>query len=84
LKAVQEQGLSYTDLKRLSRASLEHSFLAGRSVWQSKKSSVAACELDLAEPQRVSATCKTILDRSEKARVQWQLEHSFAEFEKKF
>jgi hypothetical protein len=84
LKAVQEQGLGYTDLKRLARASLEHSFLPGRSVWQPKESSVAGCELDLATPQQVSMRCRSIIEGSEKARVQWELEQAFAEFEKKF
>ena len=84
LRAVQDQDLSYVELKRMARASLEHSFLPGESVWQPVKSSVARCELDPRAPGNLSASCKAILDRSERARVQWQLEKAFADFEKRY
>ena len=84
LRAVEDQRLSYADLKRMARASLEHSFLPGESVWQPVKSSVAHCELDLRTPASPSPSCQAILDHSERARVQWQLEKAFADFEKKF
>jgi adenosine deaminase len=84
LRAVETFGLSYADLKRMARASLEHSFIPGRSVWQKPESSVAICELDLQKPESPSPPCKALLESSERARVQWQLEKAFAEFEKKF
>jgi hypothetical protein len=84
LRAVETYGLSYADLKRMARASLEHSFIPGRSVWQKPESSVAVCELDLRKPESPSPPCKALLESSERARVQWQLERAFAEFEKKF
>jgi adenosine deaminase len=84
LRAVEEYGLSYVELKRMARASLEHSFIPGRSVWQKPESSVAVCELDLRKPESPSPPCKALLESSERARVQWQLERAFAEFEKKF
>ena len=34
LRAVEGYGLSYGDLKRMARASLEHSFLRGDSIWR--------------------------------------------------
>jgi hypothetical protein len=79
LKAAQEQGLSYTDLKRLARASLEHSFLAGTSLWKDG-SAVDACPIDKA----ASEACSRLLKANERARVQWELEKAFVEFEKKF
>ena len=84
LRAVETYGLSYADLKRMARASLEHSFIPGRSVWQKSESRVAVCELDLRKPESPSPPCKALLENSERARVQWQLEKAFAEFEKKF
>jgi len=84
LRAVQTYDLKYSDLKRMVRESLEHSFLPGRSVWQKPESSVARCELDLKHPENPSPSCKAILDGSDKARVQWQLEQAFAEFERQF
>ncbi len=84
LRAVETYGLSYADLKRMARASLEHSFIPGRSVWQKPESSVAICKLDLLTPENPSSPCKALLQSSERARVQWRLERAFAEFEKKF
>jgi hypothetical protein len=84
LRAVETYGLSYADLKRIARASLEHSFIPGRSVWQKSESSVAVCELDLRKPESPSPPCKALLENSERARVQWQLEKAFAEFEKNY
>jgi len=84
LRAAQTYNLSYFELKRMARASLEHSFLPGRNAWQKLESSVLICELDRAHPDRPSRACKAILDSSERARAQWQLEKAFAEFEKKF
>jgi adenosine deaminase len=84
LRAVETYGLTYNDLKRMARASLEHSFIPGTSVWQKPESSVAICELDLHRPENPSQPCKALIEGSERARVQWQLERAFAEFEKKF
>ncbi len=84
LRAVETYGLSYADLKRMARESLEHSFIPGRSVWQRSESSVAVCELDLRKPESPSSPCRALLDNSERARVQWQLEKAFAEFEKNY
>jgi len=84
LRAVEDQNLTYEDLKHMARASLEHSFMPGRSVWQKPESSVAICELDLRKPESPSLPCKALLEGSARARVQWQLERAFAEFEKKY
>lgn len=81
LRAVEDQGLSYADLKRVARASLEHSFIPGASLWSDthQMRRTADCE-----DGRPSSRCEKFLDSSERARVQWQLEKAFAEFEKKF
>jgi hypothetical protein len=86
LRAVETYGLSYGDLKRMARASLEHSFMSGQSLREGTliHGNVALCIFTLQDPNALTSACKAVLDRSEKARVQWQLEKAFAEFEKKF
>ncbi|MGA6988541.1 MAG: adenosine deaminase [Terriglobales bacterium] len=87
LRAVETYGLSYADLKRMARASLEHSFIPGDSLWSGAGSGGremrrdAVCE-DRGEPE--SEKCEKFIAANERARVQWQLETAFAEFEKHF
>jgi adenosine deaminase len=76
--------LDYKDLKGMARMSLEHSFLAGSSLWASDFRSAAACANDRADTGKVSAACQKFLDANERAQMQWKLEEEFAEFEKKF
>jgi hypothetical protein len=85
LRAVETYGLTYADLKRMARQSLEHSFMRGASLWSdgSEFRRAAPCNGD--EPSGgASGRCQKLLDSSERARVQWQLEAAFVEFEKKF
>ncbi len=86
LRAVETYGLSYVELKRMARQSLEHSFLPGASLWEETQQfgSVAACTGDRPGNGKVSAGCSKFLEASERARVQWKLEEEFAKFEKKF
>jgi len=85
-RAVLDFNLSYLDLKRSARTSLEHSFLPGPSLWQQPDAftrPVAACfgqPLGAATP---SAKCTSFLQSSEKAAEQWQLEHRYQVFESK-
>lgn len=82
LRAAQTYRLRYGDLKQLARNSLTYSFLAGASLWQSPASLhlVPACA---AEPAggHASPACRAFLDASDKARLQWELEQAFADFE---
>jgi adenosine deaminase len=91
LRAAESYHLSYIDLKRMARQSLEHSFLAGPSLWSDKQGPgaqtlhpVAACAADRPGAGRVSTGCQKFLDASDRARVQWKLEEEFAAFEKNF
>jgi adenosine deaminase len=76
--------LSYRDLKRMVRLSLEHSFLPGASLWSDtrafRRGNLCADTGD--EPQ--SAPCQKLLAQSERARLQWKLEGELADFEKKY
>jgi adenosine deaminase len=85
LRAVQTYGLSYSELKRMARQSLEHNFLPGQSLWADARtfSMVKACANDQADAGRFSAGCTAFLDTNEKARMQWHLERASVLFEKK-
>jgi len=85
LRAVEGYSLSYADLKRMARQSLEHSFLPGESLWAGTKDAfrpVSVCAADA--PGKLSHACGEFLAESERAREQWKLETEFAKFEKKY
>ena len=87
LRAIESYRLSYVDLKRMARQSLEHSFLPGQSLWTDTKlvfRMAPACAGDAAAPDKPSAACEQFLASSERARMQWKLESEFAKFEKKY
>ena len=87
LRAEQSYALPYTDLKRMARQSLEHSFLPGKSLWAETKvtfRAVGPCVRDVAVADKVSAGCARFLVGNERAREQWKLEGEFAKFERKY
>jgi hypothetical protein len=86
LRAVEGYRLSYVDLKRMARQSLEHSFLPGQSLWADTKlvfRMMPACASD-ALVEKPSAACEDFLANSARARMQWKLENEFVRFEKKY
>ena len=78
-RAVQEHGLGYADLKAVSRASLEYSFVPGASLWREHHAGqwAKAC----ADGVVTTPACRSFLAGSEKARLQLDLEQRFARFE---
>lgn len=84
LRAVEDYGLSYRQLKNMARSSLEHSFLPGASLWKDARAFrvMDACASDA--KSSLSPGCRKFLDNSERARVQWREEGEFAKFEAKF
>jgi hypothetical protein len=87
LRAVTDFHLNYADLKRMTRQSIEHSFLPGQSLWAAMQPAfqlVPACSGNPFGSDRLSDSCKEFLAQNERAREQWKLEAAFAEFEKKF
>jgi hypothetical protein len=86
LRAAQTYDLSYSDLKRMARQSLEHSFLPGASLWQDtqKFRRVADCANDAPDAAKVSPGCDQFLAASERAQRQWRLEAEFTKFEAKY
>ncbi|WDS38191.1 adenosine deaminase [Pseudoxanthomonas sp.] len=82
-RAVQEQGVDYATLKQIARNGLTYAFIPGDSLWNDDGSAPgAACAASLrANAAKPDARCDALLARSEKARMQWQLERDFAAFE---
>lgn len=84
VRAVRTYDLHYSDLKQLVRASLEHGFLPGISLWQSPDNftrRLKACTNDEPSSDNISSACKLVLMSSEKAQQQWELEKRFRQFE---
>jgi adenosine deaminase len=87
VRAVETYGLTYEDLKRLARTSLEHSFLPGASLWRNRDSfeySAPQCSNDSRGADTTSSECSTFLRSSERAQQQWELERRFRVFESSF
>lgn len=84
LQAVESYHLSYVDLKRMARESLEHSFLPGQSLWKGTKvvQLVPQCTGNVAGAETPSTACTSFLAANERAREQWKLETEFVKFEK--
>ena len=85
LRAVEGYQLSYPQLKRMTRQSLEHSFLPGKSLWTETKESfkpVSICACDMIG--KGTHACSEFLAENKHAREQMNLELAFREFEKRF
>lgn len=82
VRATQTYDLSYAYLKELSRNALAYSFLLGQSLFADLPSGEKIMPCRRARADRpLSEECSEFLRRSEKARMQWQLEQRFEEFE---
>jgi adenosine deaminase len=85
LRGVEDQKLSYLQLKKMARTGMEHAFIPGASLWRDGSNFVVVkeCAGDVpgAKPRLVA--CQKVVDGSEKARLQWELEGQFREFEQR-
>ena len=87
LRAIETYHLSYADLKRMARQSLEHSFLPGQGLWTDTKlvfRMAPACLGNAPGAEKPSAGCEEFLAANERARMQWKLEGEFAKFERNY
>ena len=87
VRAALDYHLAYQELKQLARTGMEHNFLPGKSLWVAQDvftAPVAACKGQPLGGENPSAACKSLLDSSEKAAAQWELERRFRAFEAKF
>jgi len=84
-RAALDQHLAYRQLKTLARNSLEHAFLPGPSLWSTVAPFVpvpacaATATMGIGDPPNTD--CAAFLATSERATVQWSLEHNFLVFE---
>jgi adenosine deaminase len=86
-RAVLGYHLEYPELKKMVRASLDHAFLPGASLWAKPDEftvAVPACSGVLGTTAEPSRACQDFLNSSEKARLQWKEEAEFLRFEAQF
>lgn len=86
LKAAEDQGAGYLQLKTMARNSIQYAFISGGSIWDDPQKfvPVAQCVRDVAVMSLTSADCTRYLAGSEKARLQWKLEEDFRAFERRY
>lgn len=86
LKAAEDQGVGYLQLKTMARNSLHYAFVAGESLWSDGRKFVAVgqCARDVQEMKLASGSCRQFLATNEKARLQWQLEQDLHAFEREW
>ncbi|ADW67378.1 adenosine deaminase family protein [Granulicella tundricola] len=83
-RAVKDFNLTYPDLKRSARTSLEHSFLPGPSLWAHPDDFTTlnfACIGQAIGSPTTTFVCGSFLKSSPRAAQQWELEHRFQLFE---
>lgn len=83
LRGATDQKLTYLQLKKMTRASLEYAFIPGASVWSDAQSytPVMECAADWNAHATPSQKCQNYLQKNEKAALQWKLESQFSTFE---
>src|SRR5262249_16499785 len=86
LKAGENHGLGYRQLKTMARNSLQYAFLPGASLWADagRFIPVPQCAKDIPVGSATSNACKQFLAASERARLQWKLEEEFKSFENQY
>ena len=80
VRAAQEQGLTYDQLKQSARNSLEYSFVEGVSLFTNHDYEQVASPCDHED----STQCSSFLAANTKARLQHRLEQQFRDFEAKY
>jgi adenosine deaminase len=89
VRAALTYPLTYADFQQMVRTALEHSFLHGESLyeqsgpWENYDHPRAACRAQLGQ-EKPTGACASLLDASEKARQQFELERRFRLFEQRF
>jgi len=68
--------IPYQEMKYASRNALIYSFLPGESIWRNKD-----CVAAIETVGEANAGCEKIVKTSEKARLQWELELRFRDYE---
>lgn len=76
MRLARSYRVPYFELRHVSRNSLTYSFLDGESIWDTP-----GCVADLEASRAAGDECKALIEKSDKARLQWKLEDRFKEFE---
>lgn len=86
IKAVHDFQFNYLTLKKFVRNSITYSFLPGETLWTDADYLIKnpACQDVYLGGNEISASCQKLLDTSEKAKMQWDLEKRFIQFESRF
>jgi adenosine deaminase len=83
-RAATEQSLTYLDLKRMARTSLEHAFFQGADLWAHPDDftgRVSACLAPITANSQPAPACAAYLANNERAAQQYELERRLAAFE---
>jgi adenosine deaminase len=82
-KAILRYHLSYATIKEWVRNSINYSFLPGKSIWKDTtyQHLVTDCATDVLGSKSLSSTCRQFIETNEKAKMQWDLENRFLQFE---
>jgi adenosine deaminase len=86
-RAALEYHLSYEELKQLARTGIEHSFLPGETLWAQEddfRIAREACRGQVLGGEKPTEACKSLIEKSQKAAAQWELERRFRVFEATF
>jgi len=88
IQAIQDYGLTWYEVKRLARTSLEQSFAPGGSLWRSfgdqpEPVPVGACQ-GLKSGEVPSTSCQAYLNANDKAAEEWRLEGRLHRFESRY
>ncbi len=81
VSAVVDQHLDYQQIRQIVRNALEFSFLPGESLWRDHTPGMPVSACARTDAPQPSLICAGLLHRSEKAALQWRLEHDIARFE---
>jgi hypothetical protein len=86
VRGVRDQKLSYSDLKEMARNSIEYSFLKGESLYVDRDFRKLRSEFKDARRAgfKLTPDLQRRLAASEKMRVQFRLERTFAAFEERY
>jgi adenosine deaminase len=78
--------LTFPELVRLARTSLQYSFLPGEPLWLDLASAKVASQCAGETPGSADPKepCKTFIGKSEKARAQWRYEGKLTRFDKEY
>ncbi|MDA0657073.1 MAG: adenosine deaminase [Proteobacteria bacterium] len=83
-RAAQSYALTYGQIKSLSRNSLTHAFIDGKSLWRDALNAKPhlPCAAEPLGAERPSSACANFLAKNAKAALQWTLEGDYRAFEK--